>query len=252
MTESLITRFGKLAADPSSDEMSGALLVNEALDPGIDGAAVRARADDLADRCPDGALPWAWLEEQGFRGNRDKFLDLANSCIADVLRTRRGIPISLAVLLVHIARRRGFDALGINFPGHFLARIDGVLVDPFAFQAVTEADCLRRLEGAPGHGNFEVANAAMIALRMLNNVKYQYIGMDRWDRVLDLLDCQLALAPGAAYLRLDQGRAWEQLGAPDVAERTYRQLLEAPDAGTVRESAESRLKQLSRGPGIWH
>ena len=232
--------------------MSGALLVNEALDPGVDAAAVRTRANGLADGCPDGTLPWTWLDEQGFAGNRENFIDPANSCIGDVLKTRRGIPISLGVLLVHIARRRGHESRGINFPGHFLARIDGVLVDPFAFQAVTEADCLRKLEGGPTPRTFEVADSSMIALRMLNNVKYQFMGMARWDRVLDLVDFQLALAPGAAYLLLERGRAWEELGAPDVAKRTYEQVLQAQGADDVRESAESRLKQLSRGPGTWH
>ena len=252
MTDSLITRFRKLAVDSSSDELSGALLVNEALDPGVDGAAARAGADELADRCPEGTLPWAWLEEEGFGGNRDNYVDTANSCIADVLETRRGIPISLAVLLVHIARRRGHDARGINFPGHFLARIDGVLVDPFAFQAVTEADCLERLESGQRRRAFEVADSSMIALRMLNNVKFQFMGMARWDRVLDLVDFQLALSPDAAHLLMEKGRSWEELGAPDVAKGIYERALKAPDAAAVRESVESRLKRLSRGPGIWH
>ncbi|MDE0064286.1 MAG: transglutaminase-like domain-containing protein [Gammaproteobacteria bacterium] len=247
-----MTRFRQLAADSSSDEMSGALLVNEALDPGVDGAAVRARADELADRCPEGTLPWAWMEEQGFAGNRDNYVDTANSCIAEVLSTRRGIPISLAVLLVHIARRRGHDARGINFPGHFLARIDGVLVDPFGFQAVTEAACLERLQRGQRHGAFEVADSSTIALRMLNNVKFQFMGMARWDRVLDLVDFQLALSPDAAHLLMEKGRAWEELGAPDVAKRIYEGALGAPGGAAVRESVESRLKQLSRAAGTWH
>lgn len=247
-----MTRFRQLAADSSSDEMSGALLVNEALDPGVDGAAVRARADELADRCPEGTLPWAWMEEQGFAGNRDNYVDTANSCIADVLSTRRGIPISLAVLLVHVARRRGHDARGINFPGHFLTRIDGVLVDPFAFQAVTEAACLEKLQSGQRPGAFEVADASTIALRMLNNVKFQFMGMARWDRVLDLVDFQLALSPDVAHLLMEKGRAWEELGAPDVAKRIYEGALGAPGAAAVRESVETRLKRLSREAGTWH
>ena len=252
MTDSLIARFRELAADSSSDEMAGALLVNEALDPGVDAVAARVRADELADRCPQGVLPWAWLEEQGFAGDRDSYTAPASSCIADVLETRRGIPISLAVVLVHIARRRGHDARGINFPGHFLARIDGVLVDPFAFQAVTEADCLERLDRKQRRRAFEAADSSTIALRMLNNVKFQFMGMDRWDRVLDLVDLQLALSPRSAYLLMEKGRAWEKLGAPDVARRIYQQALEARGASEVRESVESRLSQLRPDSGHWN
>ena len=252
MSVSLVTRFRQFATDAASDELAGALLVNEVLDPGIDAATVRARLDDLADGCPDQTLPWAYLGEQGFAGNRDNYIDPANSCIADVLKTRQGIPISLGVVLVHIARRRGYDARGINFPGHFLARIDGVLVDPFVFQSVTEEDCLKRVQGGRTQRTFEVATNSMIALRMLNNVKYQFMGMARWDRVVDLIDCQLALTPGAVQLRFERGRAWEELGAPDVAERAYRELLQAPGSEGIREAVETRLKQLQQGSALWN
>ena len=252
MGASLITRFRHFAADAASDELSGALLVNEVLDPGVDAVGVRDGLNELADRCPEGALPWTYLGEQGFAGNRSNYIDPANSCVAKVLETRRGIPISLGVLLVHIARHRGYDAWGINFPGHFLTRIDGALVDPFALQTVTEEDCLRGLEGGRTRRTFEVASSSMIALRMLNNVKHQFMGMARWDRVLDLVDFQLALSPGAAQLVVEKGRAWEELGAPDVAERIYREALQASDAEEVREAVEARLKRLRRGSATWH
>ena len=122
-------------------------------------------------------------------------------------KPRRGIPISLGVLLLHIARRLGHDAQGINFPGHFLTRIDGVLVDPFAFQTLTEADCRNMLKGEPAEGAFEVASATMIALRMLNNVKYLFMDRARWERVLDILELQQALTPGAVQLRYEAGHA---------------------------------------------
>ncbi len=252
MSDALTTRFQRFAADSGSDELSGALLVNEVLDPGVDAVAVRARLNELADACPEKALPWIYLDDQGFAGNRSNTVDTGNSCIASVLETRRGIPISLGVLLVHVARRRGYEALGINFPGHFLTRIDGTLVDPYAFQTVTEADCLKQLQdGHTGH-TFEIASSTMIALRMLNNVKYQFMGMARWDRVLDVVDCQLALAPHDLQLQMEKGRAWEHLGAPDVAVRTYRGLLQAPNAETVRETVEARLKKLRQGTATWN
>lgn len=248
----MVRRFRQFATDAASDELSGALLVNEVLDPGVDTAIVRTRLNDLADDCPEETLPWAYLGERGFAGNRDNHIDPANSCIADVLNTRQGIPISLGVVLLHIARRRGYDAWGINFPGHFLTRIDGMLVDPFAFQTVTEEDCLKRLQGGRTQRTFEVATGSMIALRMLNNVKYQFMGMARWDRVLDLIDCQLALTPGTVQLRFERGRAWEELGAPDVAERAYRELLEAADSEEVHDAVRTRLKQIRQGSALWH
>ena len=252
MDVSLIERFRQFATDPASDELAGALLVNEVLDPGVDAAEVRIEVDGLADCCPRGALPWVHLRDQGFAGNQSNYTDPANSCIDAVLETRCGLPISLGVILVHVAKRLGYDACGINFPGHFLTRIGGALVDPFALQTVTEEDCLKRLRGGRTRETFEVASSAVIALRMLNNAKYQFMGMARWDRVLDLVDFQLALLPDAAHLLVEKGRAWEELGAPDVAEKTYQEALRAPDAEEVREAAQTRLGKLRRGTATWH
>ena len=76
--------------------------------------------------------------ERGFRGNRDHYSDVRNSCLNQVLDLRTGIPITLAVVYMEVARRAGLRTDGINFPGHFLVRAyhdadaaDGLVVDPY-------------------------------------------------------------------------------------------------------------------------
>src|SRR6185369_878017 len=106
----------------------------------------RSRIDAIA--APVGRLEGCSAEEQasvlaehlfsalGFRGNAEEYYDPRNSFMNDVLDRRLGIPISLSILYVEVARRAGVRASGVGFPGHFLVRIeresgDPLIVDPF-------------------------------------------------------------------------------------------------------------------------
>ena len=93
-----------------------------------------------------------FYDEQGFRGNRDRYDDPRNSFLNEVLNRRTGIPISLAVVYLEVARRAGLRVAGVNFPGHFLLRAplatptrladDVLIVDPFHKGAfLSEIDC---------------------------------------------------------------------------------------------------------------
>ena len=61
-------------------------------------------------------------DEQGFTGNRERYDDPRNSFLNEVLDRRTGIPITLAVVYLEVARRAGLHVAGVNFPGHFLLR----------------------------------------------------------------------------------------------------------------------------------
>ena len=101
------------------------------------------------------------FEELHFVGNRDRYEDPRNSCLNEVLDRRTGIPITLSVVYMEIARRAGLQVEGINFPGHFLVRAPdagvrgkGLIIDPFHAGAIlSEPDCrvlLQRHVGAEG------------------------------------------------------------------------------------------------------
>ncbi|MGH9719560.1 MAG: transglutaminase family protein, partial [Bryobacteraceae bacterium] len=64
------------------------------------------------------------FEELGFRGNTDDYYNPANSCLNDVLTARLGIPITLSVVYIEIARRLGRPVFGVGLPGHFVVRYD--------------------------------------------------------------------------------------------------------------------------------
>ena len=100
-------------------------------------------ADDLAGRMP---LPWSFhgaidvlnhylFQELGLQGDRETYDDPLNALLPEVVARRKGLPIALSILWVDLARRLGFDAVGVGLPGHFIAalRTDfGLLCfDPF-------------------------------------------------------------------------------------------------------------------------
>ncbi len=252
MTPVLDTEFREFVDNPSSDELSAALLVNLVLDPAIDSSALRAKVDALANACPDDVPPWAFLKSQGFHSVGKASSSLAHSKLADVLETGQGIPISLGVLLVHVARRRGLTAQGINFPGHFLTRMDERLVDPLSFKPITEQDCLQKLTGRLPENPFAVATSTMIALRMLNNVKAHLAEAFHWDRVLHALSLQLILMPDSAELLYERGQVWEMLGAPDAARESYQQVMEKEVDSKLREEARRKIAHGGEDTTLWH
>jgi regulator of sirC expression with transglutaminase-like and TPR domain len=113
-------------------------------------SADRARAE-LSDRSFAGAraVTRVLFLERGFRGNADDYYDPRNSFLADVLDRRLGIPITMCVLYMEVARRIGERVSGIGFPGHFLVRAfdddRAVVIDPFHHGAVLGKDDLQAL-----------------------------------------------------------------------------------------------------------
>ena len=68
------------------------------------------------------------FDEQGFAGNEHEYDDPRNSFLNDVLTRRMGIPITLALVYLEVARRAGVSLQGVNFPGNFLLRFQSQTV----------------------------------------------------------------------------------------------------------------------------
>jgi regulator of sirC expression with transglutaminase-like and TPR domain len=112
----------------------------------------------------------------GFRGNQDDYYNVRNSLLPCVIDSRLGIPISLSVLYIIVARRASIAVDGINLPGHFVVRHGTVLFDPFAGgRILTTRDCAEILSKQaltldPSH--LQVADPKVILVRMLSNLLY--------------------------------------------------------------------------------
>lgn len=121
-------------------------------------------------------------ELEGFRGNDWNYYDPDNSFINRVLDRRTGIPISLAVVILLIARRISLPFYGIGMPGHFLVQYglgdEAILIDPFrSGDSLDRKKILRTLkeQGVPDpEAYLRPVDARFILVRMVRNVMAIY------------------------------------------------------------------------------
>lgn len=219
-------------------EFEASLLVARALDSDVAPRLVRLERDALLSRLETELTPWHALEQLGFAGDRDNYGALDNSRIDRILECRRGIPITLAIVLLEAARFKGFSAIGLNHPGHFLVQVEQDLIDPFSLRPLSEPEVAAAAPLATPQG---------VLLRMLNNVKAAFQQAQRWDRALDMVSLQLAVLPNQPELWCEKGDLWARLGGLGGASRAYREALDGlsddhPLAGVLRE----RLQRIGR------
>lgn len=169
-----------LHPDATLDELT--LHLSASLQPGLDVIGAMAELDQLAADCPtptrEGVLRFL-RDDAGFRGDTTDYHRWENSCVDRVVATRRGMPITLAVVAVEVARRVGVRLCGVGLPGHFLVgdpddpRWFG---DPFHGQAdLTRDDCRNLLVrlGARrwSDGYLEPTPPRHVVARILNNLR---------------------------------------------------------------------------------
>ncbi len=158
--------------------------------------------------------------ELGFHGNRDHYEDPRNSCLNQVIDRRIGIPITLSLIHIEVARRAGLGAEGINFPGHFLTRVmdqrlastRAVIVDPFGGGGILdEAACQKLLhKRASSEATLEPdmlvgASRRDVIVRMLYNLKRNYVQMRSFPQARAVTDLLVALMPTSPTEVRDRG-----------------------------------------------
>lgn len=208
-----------------------------------------------------GALGQFFFGELGFAGNANDYYAVENSYLHRVLHTRRGIPISLAVLWLELARSLDLTVEGVSFPGHFLvqAHLDEgrVVIDPFTGQSLSQAELRERLDewtrpaSGPGFAQelpltlfLEGATPRQILARMLGNLKHIHHGAQDWQRAVAVQDRLITLLPRAWDEYRERGLALAELGELQRARvdlAVYlRQAGQAPDRDHIAE----RLRAL--------
>lgn len=188
-TARFLSLVGDATPDPPLDV--AALLIAAHVHPSLDIEFWTGRLDDLAAACPDptfDGIAHHLFGSEGFRGNAEAYADPANSLLDVVLERRLGIPITLAVVMIEVARRVGVAAVGVGMPGHFLvgdpAR-PGRFCDAFAGGVLLSEDECRRIfvrTVGPDHGfepsMLEPATTRAILARMLANLERSSLASD--------------------------------------------------------------------------
>ena len=128
--------------------------------------------------------------EAGFTGDSDNYDDLGNANLFRVLERRKGLPVALGIIYIHVGRRAGLTVDGLAFPGHFLIRVEAsgsrVVVDPFFDGIQRDAASLRELlKTMQGIGseltsdNYETVPDRDVLFRLQNNIKTRLIDSKR-------------------------------------------------------------------------
>jgi regulator of sirC expression with transglutaminase-like and TPR domain len=233
----------------------------------IERMALRLRAKGGGKDSPEErvmALNQFLFDELAFRGNTEAYYDPRNSYLNEVMDRRTGIPITLAVLYMAVGRRIGLPLEGVSFPGHFLVRLrlrGGMLVlDPFAGGAPLAADDLRErlrrvvpkglAEGVPVQDLpldqfLEPATPRQIIARVLRNLKGIYKGADKPDRLLEVLNRMLLVAPGSAGELRDRGLVYQRLECYRAALADLSGYLEREPEAPDFEEVRARMMEVS-------
>src|SRR5688572_24265498 len=227
---------------------------------------VAAIAADLADLVRRrGAQPERLAEviatAYGYRGDNETYDDLQNADLARVLERRKGLPVALSIVYLHVARGQGWDAEGLGFPGHFLIRveIEGArhVLDPFNDGQVVETPQLRSLlqrvlgpdaNLAPEH--FDAVPDRDVLLRLENNVRLRLAKREDWPGAARSLERMLTIAPDRPELLFESGQINTRLDKRRAAIAAFERFL-ATDAAKAEpelgQRASALLQELRRG-----
>ena len=245
----LLEQFRAFAAAPRG-VVEAALLVGRAIAKDFDASWCRAELDRLAAEAGRSAAEVAaYLQRLGFAG-ADDYYRVANSSLVAVLQSRRGIPISLAMVLIGVAERCGLTAVGINFPQHFLVAVDGQLIDPFRMQLTSRDNCQAWLaaNSLPEDGAFQVASPVDVMLRMLNNLRLLALGKGDHAEVIELSDYQLAVAPQPLGIHMERVESWLALGVPGMARHELECAIKLAPNDALRAQLTARLATIEARP----
>ena len=198
----------------------------------------------------------------GFGGNVNHYYDPNNSDLAAVLRTRRGIPISLAVLWMELAQGIGLHVQGVAFPGHFLVKAllpDGqALLDPFNGHSLTLGELEERLEPFQQHSMQQSQDTAPMALylqptaprdivaRMLRNLKEVHHAQQDWLRLLAVQERLVRLLPQVWSEWRDRGLVHAQCGHIEAAVKDLERYVQHARGEPDCERMQTILADLRR------
>lgn len=199
-----------------------------------------------------------FYQDLGFAGNVNNYYAPDNSYLNKVLSTRKGIPISLAVIYMELAQQIGLDVKGISFPGHFLMKITvqsgDIIIDPCNGASLSREKLEERLEPYFAEQNelhnlsvasfLSEAHPRTILVRMLRNLKTLFSEPQHWQQFLNVQQRLVMLLPGEITERRDRGLAYANLDAPQAALQDLEAYLEQCPLASDAEMLRSLLPDL--------
>ena len=195
--------------------------------------------------------------QSGYRGDDQTYDDLQNADLLCVIERRKGLPVALGILYIHLARSQNWTAYGLNFPGHFLVALEfygeRTIVDPFHEGVVRTPPELRELLKMVAGQDAELEQKMFLAvpdkgvlLRLQSNIRMRQMQMGRLTEATDTIESMLLIAPEHAELWHEFGVLHTKLGNLGAAVSAFETAVEYEKRPSRRQEFVAILQQLRR------
>ncbi len=204
------------------------------------------------------ALSEVFTRKHGYIGDDFRYNDLQNADMIRVIDRRLGLPIALSILCITMGRDFGWPILGINFPAHYVIRIDQdgkrVIVDPFQGCTILEAPDLREIlkttmgpKAELSATYYDPATNRDTLVRLQNNIKLRQIESEDYAAALATVDLMKRVAPNEYRLDLDAGVLLSRLERPVAAIESLERYIAHVPSAKDKSDAAALLAQIRSG-----
>ncbi len=196
-------------------------------------------------------------DQYHYHGNYDHYEELENADLCTVIERRKGMPISLGIICMYVAKAQGWNIVGIALPGHFVCRLEAngerIIFDPFHHANTVNSAELRRLlklslgseaELKPEH--YQAISNRKTLLRLQNNIKQRQVDKHNFLDAIITLDSMRQIAPDEAELLLDAGQLYAQANQPRAAINALSSYLSHSPSQYGRTKASVLMQQMKR------
>jgi regulator of sirC expression with transglutaminase-like and TPR domain len=211
-------------------------------------------AFELADKAKLFKLIDCLYQQQAFAGDWKAFFKVENALISNVLSRRKGIPISLGVLLLDFLKESGFDAQGICFPSGFIVRVkvadEMLYIDPFSGELASRELLELKLRGQLGNharlkaDMLEPDDHKTIIMRLINVIKAAYIQEESLEQALLCCDMLLRIDPDDAFEVRDRGFLFQQLDCLNLARTDFEFFIEQYPQDPIVGLLKRQIRQI--------
>ena len=197
-----------------------------------------------------------------YAGDEDTYDDLANADLIRVTERRRGLPVSLGIVWLHCIRAAGWQGSGVDFPGHFLVRIDAdagpshLLVDVFGGGAAIDSkallEAIRERSGAEAGtdaGLVRPMRNREVLLRLQRNIAGRLRAAGALEDALLVSETMSAIAPLDPAPWFERAALNDAMGRPLAAVECFEHILALVPSGPAAEQARSGIKAMRRQRG---
>ncbi len=204
-----------------------------------------------------GLLSQIIADENGIVGDADHYDDPANADLIQLLNRRRGLPVTLSILYVALARRAGWTAVPLNVPGHVLVRLGreplSVIIDPFDCGRILDAPALdmlltrilgRHARIEPGH--LAPLSNRSVLVRLLTNQATRASRSGDTGRALILYERMTSIAPGFTGLWWERARLEQLAGRVTEARASLLAMMETTRDILLTARIRTALMALAR------